>query len=110
MEIPMDATCTKASEKAQQWRIVLEHLRTCRATTRDKALGTAAIKTALRMPHPDFEGMWKRGFIEWFQPEGSKLWHCYAVVEQLPADPVAAPLLRDYDEQTKATSHSQDMA
>lgn len=95
----MENNGANAAEKARRWRIVLEHLKTNGATSRGKAIGTAATKTALRMPNPDFEGMWKRGFIEWFRPEDSRLWLCYALVNELPADPVAAPVLRRFREE-----------
>jgi hypothetical protein len=49
-----------------------------------------------RGPHPDFEGMWKRGFIELLQPGGYRaLRYCYAAVGHLPANPVTAPIVRN---------------
>lgn len=88
---------TKADEKARRWRVVFDYLKIHGATTPGKALGCAAIKKAIGIQHPDFEGMWERGFIEWLQkPDGNRqLWHCYAAVDQLPADPIAAPVVRD---------------
>ena len=85
------------AQRAQDWRTVFDFLMTNGATKNEHAVGTAETKRRLRMPNPDFEGMWKRGFIEWFQPLGSRLWHCYAAVSQLPPDPVAAPKIRTYD-------------
>jgi hypothetical protein len=93
----MKAKGKNAAKKAQDWPAVFDHLITNGATTPATALGTAEIKTRLRIPDPDFDGMWKRGFIEYLQPDGSGPWYCYAAVAQLPADPVAAPVVRNFD-------------